>query len=168
MAWFMSIPERDIFPKSIAGVSSPISTDTPSHWGVCCNPYRQSPLFLMLKSYLPDWAGFVASSKHFPDCGFWNFPLDLNKAPACADGSKSGRPSFDPVRMFKTLVIQTLNNLSDTWTDTASRFKDNGTHLRKYDFVSKTYRKSRVSMRVPQDIPPSLHTADQHVGIATQ
>lgn len=32
---------------------------------------------------------------------------------AYADGSKGGRSPFDPVLMFKILVIQTLNNLSD-------------------------------------------------------
>jgi len=34
-----------------------------------------------------------------------------------ADGSKGGRPPFDPVLMFKILVIQTLNNLSDERTE---------------------------------------------------
>src|SRR5215211_3436379 len=30
-----------------------------------------------------------------------------------SDGSKGGRPPFDPVMMFKILVIQAQNNLSD-------------------------------------------------------
>ncbi|GLQ64293.1 hypothetical protein GCM10007867_31400 [Gluconobacter cerinus] len=34
-----------------------------------------------------------------------------------SDGSKGGRPPFDPVLMFKILVIQTLNNLSDERTE---------------------------------------------------
>jgi len=38
---------------------------------------------------------------------------DLNRALAYSDGSKGGCPPFDPVLMFKILVIQTLNNLSD-------------------------------------------------------
>ena len=32
---------------------------------------------------------------------------------AYADGAKGGRPPFDPVMMFKILVIQALHNLSD-------------------------------------------------------
>ena len=44
------------------------------------------------------------------------FSLDLDKALAYSDESKGGRPVFDPVLMFKILVIQTLNNLSDEQT----------------------------------------------------
>ena len=45
------------------------------------------------------------------------FRPDLGKALAYADGSKGDRPSFDPVLMFKILVIQTLNTLSDERTE---------------------------------------------------
>ena len=45
------------------------------------------------------------------------FRPDLEKALAYSDGSKGGRPPFDPVLMFKFLVIQTLNNLSDERTE---------------------------------------------------
>ncbi|EGG79081.1 Transposase insH for insertion sequence element IS5H [Gluconacetobacter sp. SXCC-1] len=45
------------------------------------------------------------------------FRPDLEKALAYSDGSKGGRPPFDPVLMFKILVIQTLNNLSDERTE---------------------------------------------------
>ncbi|BAK82470.1 IS5 family transposase [Komagataeibacter medellinensis] len=45
------------------------------------------------------------------------FRPDLDRALAYADGSKGGRPPFDPVLMFKILVIQTLNNLSDERTE---------------------------------------------------
>ncbi|KFL90076.1 Mobile element protein [Acetobacter malorum] len=48
---------------------------------------------------------------------FEAFRPDLDKALAYADGSKGGRPPFDPVLMFKILVIQTLNNLSDERTE---------------------------------------------------
>ncbi len=48
---------------------------------------------------------------------FEAFRLDLEKALAYSDGSKGGRPPFDPVLMFKILVIQTLNNLSDERTE---------------------------------------------------
>ncbi|AFW01810.1 transposase [Gluconobacter oxydans H24] len=41
------------------------------------------------------------------------FRPDLEKALAYSGRSKGGRPPFDPVLMFKILVIQTLNNLSD-------------------------------------------------------
>ncbi|KXV41624.1 transposase [Gluconobacter japonicus] len=45
------------------------------------------------------------------------FRPDLEKALTYSDGSKGGRPPFDPVLMFKILVIQTLNNLSDERTE---------------------------------------------------
>ncbi|KGB21943.1 Mobile element protein [Acetobacter tropicalis] len=49
--------------------------------------------------------------------GFEVFRPDLEQALAYSDGSKGGRPPFDPVLMFKILVIQTLNNLSDERTE---------------------------------------------------
>ncbi|WP_264779059.1 IS5 family transposase [Gluconobacter sphaericus] len=48
---------------------------------------------------------------------FEAFRRDLEQALACSDGSKGGRPPFDPVMMFRILVIQTLNNLSDERTE---------------------------------------------------
>ncbi|GBD57993.1 IS5 family transposase [Gluconobacter wancherniae NBRC 103581] len=45
------------------------------------------------------------------------FRPDLEQALAYSDGSKGERPPFDPVLMFKTLVIQTLNNLFDERTE---------------------------------------------------
>ena len=45
------------------------------------------------------------------------FRPELNKSLVYSDGSKGGRPPFDPVLMFKILVIQTLNNLSDERTE---------------------------------------------------
>lgn len=41
------------------------------------------------------------------------FRADLVAALAYSDGAKGGRPPFDPVMMFKILVIQAQNNLSD-------------------------------------------------------
>jgi IS5 family transposase len=41
------------------------------------------------------------------------FRPELEAALAYADGCKGGRPPFDPVTMFKILVIQAQNNLSD-------------------------------------------------------
>lgn len=45
------------------------------------------------------------------------FRPDLEQALAYSDGSKGGRPPFGPVLMFKILVIQTLNTLSDERTE---------------------------------------------------
>jgi len=45
------------------------------------------------------------------------FRPDLETTLAYSDGSKGRRPPFDPVLMFKILVIQTLNNLSNERTD---------------------------------------------------
>ena len=41
------------------------------------------------------------------------FRTDLDAALAYMSGAKGGRPPFDPVMMFKILVIQAQNNLSD-------------------------------------------------------
>jgi IS5 family transposase len=48
---------------------------------------------------------------------FETFRPDLNAALSYSDGSQGGRPSFDPVMMFKILVIQAANNLSDERTE---------------------------------------------------
>ncbi|WP_264786606.1 transposase, partial [Gluconobacter cerinus] len=45
------------------------------------------------------------------------FRPDLGQALAYSDGRKGGHPPFDPVLMFKILMIQTLNNLSDERTE---------------------------------------------------
>ncbi|WP_261765958.1 transposase, partial [Acetobacter oeni] len=45
------------------------------------------------------------------------FRRDMGKAPACPEGSKGGRPPFNPVLMFRILVTQTLNSLSDERTE---------------------------------------------------
>jgi IS5 family transposase len=44
---------------------------------------------------------------------FEMFRPELTKALAYSDGAQGGRPPFDPVLMFKILVIQASNNLSD-------------------------------------------------------
>lgn len=48
---------------------------------------------------------------------FETFRPDLNAALCYSDGSQGGRPPFDPVMMFKILVIQAANNLSDERTE---------------------------------------------------
>lgn len=45
------------------------------------------------------------------------FRPELEKTLSYSDGSKGGRPPFDPVMMFKILVIQTINTLSDERTE---------------------------------------------------
>ena len=72
----------------------------------------------MLKRALLGGVGAVTNLKHFP--GLWIFEVfrpELNKALAYSDASKGGRPPFDPVLVFKILVIWTLNNLSDERTE---------------------------------------------------
>ena len=44
---------------------------------------------------------------------FEMFRPRLDAALAYSDGAQGGRPAFDPVMMFKILIIQTTNNLSD-------------------------------------------------------
>ncbi|MDE7538670.1 transposase, partial [Gluconobacter sphaericus] len=48
---------------------------------------------------------------------FEAFRPDLEKVLTYSDRIKGGRPPFDPVLMFRILVIQTLNNLSDERTE---------------------------------------------------
>ena len=45
------------------------------------------------------------------------FRADLTAALGHSDGAQGGRPPFDPVLMFKILVIQAANNLSDERTE---------------------------------------------------
>ncbi len=45
------------------------------------------------------------------------FRAELTRALAYSNGSQGGRPPFDPVTMFKVLVIQAANNLSDERTE---------------------------------------------------
>ena len=45
---------------------------------------------------------------------FEMFRPELEAALRYGDGAKGGRPPFDPVMMFKILVIQAQNNLSAT------------------------------------------------------
>ena len=74
--------------------------------------------FLMLKQRLPQLSGLGDQLEAFSrTVDFEVFRPDLDKTLAYSDGSKGGRPPFDPVLMFKILVIQTLNNLSDERTE---------------------------------------------------
>jgi len=72
----------------------------------------------MLKKRLARLSGLgdqLEAFSHTVD--FEMFRSELNKALAYSDGSKGGRPPFDPVLIFKILVIQTLNTLSDERTE---------------------------------------------------
>jgi hypothetical protein len=44
---------------------------------------------------------------------FEYFPAWLVEGLGYSDGSKGGRPPFDPVSMFKALILQAQHNLSD-------------------------------------------------------
>ena len=44
---------------------------------------------------------------------FEMFRPELEAALAYSDGAQGGRPPYDPVMMFKIMVIQAANNLSD-------------------------------------------------------
>ena len=44
---------------------------------------------------------------------FEYFPSWLVEGPGSEDGSKGGRPPFDPVSMLKVLILQAQHNLSD-------------------------------------------------------
>ncbi len=48
---------------------------------------------------------------------FERFRPELERAVPRADRSKGGRPAFDHVLMFKVLILQTQNNLSDERTE---------------------------------------------------
>ena len=48
---------------------------------------------------------------------FEMFRDDLSTALGYTSGPQGGRPPFDPVMMFKVLVIQVANNLSDEWAE---------------------------------------------------
>ena len=45
------------------------------------------------------------------------FRPELLRALAYSDGARDGRPPFDPVMMFKVLIIQAANSLSDERTE---------------------------------------------------
>jgi transposase, IS5 family len=48
---------------------------------------------------------------------FEMFRVDLVAALGYSDGAQGGRPPFDPVMMFKILVIAAMDNLSDERTE---------------------------------------------------
>ncbi|WP_346344001.1 transposase, partial [Gluconobacter cerinus] len=74
---------------------------------------RENSSRLLITPYYPN-SGLGDQLEAFSrTVDFEAFRPDLEQALAYSDGSNGGRPPFDPVLMFKILVIQTLNNLSD-------------------------------------------------------
>ena len=78
-----------------------------------------------------------------------------------SDGSKGGRPRFDPVLMFKILVIQAENNLSDDRTEflindrlSLMRFQGLGLSARVPD--AKTIRAFRERLTKPEPLTGCL------------
>lgn len=65
------------------------------------------------------------------------FRSELEAALSYSDGSRGGRPPFDPVQMFKILVIQTINTLSDERTEYLVRrqniWRRSGRRLAEYE-----------------------------------
>ena len=57
---------------------------------------------------------------------FEMFRPTLDKALAYSDGAKGGRPPLDPVLMFKVLVIQAANSLSDERAEYLVRSRRSG------------------------------------------
>ena len=51
------------------------------------------------------------------------FRGELETALSRSDRSKGGRPPYDPVMMFKILVLQTLYTLSDEQTDFQIKYR---------------------------------------------
>ena len=52
---------------------------------------------------------------------FERFRPLLAKALSYSHGTKGGRPAFDPVAMFKVLLVQAQHNLSDARMDPSTR-----------------------------------------------
>ncbi|MCP1237955.1 transposase, partial [Gluconobacter kondonii] len=78
----------------------------------------KQPGFFDVEEQLARLSGFGDQLEAFSrTVDFEVFRLDLDKALAYSDESKGGRPVFDPVLMFRMLVTQTLNNLSDERTE---------------------------------------------------
>ena len=78
----------------------------------------KQPCFFDVAERLARLNGLGDQLEAFPrTVDFEVFCPDLEKALAYLGGSKGGRLPFDPVLMFKILVIHTLNNLSDERTE---------------------------------------------------
>src|SRR3546814_1907483 len=65
---------------------------------------------------ISDWSSDVCSSD-LRTVDLEYFRVWLVEGLGYADGGKGGRPPFDPVMMFKILILQAQHNLSDARTE---------------------------------------------------
>src|SRR3546814_11933216 len=65
---------------------------------------------------ISDWSSDVCSSD-LRTVDLEYFRVWLVEGLGYADGSKGGRPPFDPVMMFKILILQAQHTLSDARTE---------------------------------------------------
>src|SRR5439155_10724637 len=99
---------------------------------------------------------------------FEAFRPELNAALTYSDGTQGGRPPFDPVMMFKILVIQTTNNLSDERAEFL--INDRLSFMRFLGF-GLSYRVPCVSpaCQAPKPLPfPSLTVGSSPAPVATR
>jgi IS5 family transposase len=79
---------------------------------------RGQPGFFDIDERLKHLSGLGDQLEDFRSAiDFEIFRPELTTALCYSDGSQGGRPPFDPVMMFKILVIQAANNLSDERTE---------------------------------------------------
>jgi hypothetical protein len=72
---------------------------------------RGQPRFFDIKDRLKRLSDLLETFRSAVD--FELFGPELNAALSYTERTEGGRPPFDPVLMFKILVIQATNNLSD-------------------------------------------------------
>jgi IS5 family transposase len=71
-----------------------------------------------------------------------------------SDGSKGGRPPFDPVGMFKILILQAQHNLSDVRTEFMIRDRLSWMRFLGFSLGDRTPDENTVSAKVaPSDVP---------------
>src|SRR5580704_9799774 len=80
---------------------------------------------------------------------FETFRPELNAALSYSNGSQGGRPPFDPVMMFKILVIQAANNLSDERTEFL--INDRLSFMRFLAFLSGSRPRRPHDLAIPRE-----------------
>jgi hypothetical protein len=89
---------------------------------------RATPLYLRSHPPNPGTKHLADQLKRLSDCGdpletmgrvvnFEVFRPALEKVLAYGDGAKGGRPPYDPVAMFKVLILAAQNTVSDARMD---------------------------------------------------
>ena len=93
--------------------------DELSRLGFAMIAYPTSLIFCVARALEKALADLKNGRLATPDeaVDFETFRPELNAALSYSNGSQGGRPPFDPVMMFKILVIQAANNLSDERTE---------------------------------------------------